>query len=161
MRNPDRRQLPVERARQQERYHAEDKHSQARRGADFERRLRAAGIDPEAEPPEDMDAFRYQLARKIVMFINDCEGCPLRLCRRMQGCMAPESKCANNAGDPPMTEEEWDVARLEWRRALDAMIEAAGGRDAFEAAAEEEEAAARRAAAQASHRSADQSHQKS
>jgi hypothetical protein len=138
MRNPDRRQLPVARARQQRRYHAEDKHSQARRSADYQRRLRAAGIDPEANPPEDMDAFRYQLARMMVMFLNDCEGCPLRLCRRMQGCMAPESTCANNADDPPMTEEEWDLARLEWRRALDAMIESYGGRDAFEAAAEEQ-----------------------
>ncbi len=41
MRKPDRRQLPVERARQQERYHAEDERSQAFRAADLKRRQRA------------------------------------------------------------------------------------------------------------------------
>ena len=72
------------------------------------------------------------------MFINDWEGFPLRLCQHMQGCMAPESTCANHADDPPMTREEWDVVRVEVRQALDAEIEARGGRDAVEAAAEEE-----------------------
>jgi len=141
MSQPDRRQGTANnsaRARQQQLYHADGKRAQAHRSADLERRLRAAGIDPDAEPPADMDAFRYQLARQIVMFINDWHGCPLRLCRRMQGCMAPESACANNADEPPMTQEEWDVVRIEIRRALDAMIEAAGGRDAFEALADAE-----------------------
>ncbi|MDO8878789.1 MAG: hypothetical protein Q8M24_20660 [Pseudolabrys sp.] len=139
----------IARVRQQQRYHAEDKQSQAHRDADFARRQRTAGLDREPED-EDIDAFRYRLARILTMFVNDWEGCPLRLCRRMQGCMAPESKCANHAGDPPMTQEEWqarwEVARLEWRRALDAMIEAAGRREAFEAAAERERALAFRRA---------------
>lgn len=142
----------IARARQQQLYHAEDKNAEARRSADFERRMRAAGIDREPEN-EDIDTFRYRLARILTMFRNDWEGCPLRLCRRMQGCMAPESKCENCADDPVGTPEEqekdWDVARLEWRRSLDVMIEAAGGRDAFEDAA----------LAQAANR--DESHKKS
>ncbi len=70
------------------------------------------------------------------MFLNDWQGCPLRLCQRMRGCMAPEARCTNTAGDPPMTREEWDVARVDIRRALDAMIEEAGGPDAFDDAIE-------------------------
>jgi hypothetical protein len=147
MRNPDRRQLPVERARQQARYHAEDKQSQAFRAADLERRQRAMQIES-APDVNFMDAYRLELTRFICMFLNDCEGCPLRLCQRMQGCMAPESTCANHADDPPMTREQWDVVKVEVRRALDAEIEARGGRDAVEAAAEEEA------------RAADKSHQK-
>ncbi len=148
MRKPDRRQLPVERARQQERYHAEDEHAEAHRDADFARRRHASGIDSEPDDG-DMDTYRLRLTRFISMFLNDWEGCPLRLCQRMQGCMAPQSTCANHADDPPMTREEWDVVKVEIRRAIDAEIEARGGRDAVEAAAEEEE------------RSRDRSHKKS
>ena len=82
-------------------------------------RLRAASIDPEADLPQDMEAFRYRLARMILMYVNDWPGCPLPICRRMRGCMAPENVCANNADDPPATQEEWDKVRFEVRRALD------------------------------------------
>ena len=99
------------------RYHAPQ--NRAAREADYLHRLRAAGIDPEAELPEDMDAFRYRLARMILMYVNDWPGCPLPICRRMRGCMAPENVCANNADDPPATHEEWDKVRFEVRRALD------------------------------------------
>ncbi len=142
MRKPDRRQLPVERARQQERYHAEDERSQAFRAADLKRRQRAMQIES-APDVNYMDAYRLELTRYIAMFLNDWEGCPLRLCQRMQGCMAPESICANHADDPPMTREEWDVVKVEVRRAIDAEIERRGGRDAVEAAAEEEERSCR------------------
>ena len=152
MRKPDRRQLPDERARQQERYHAEDKRLEAFRDADLERRQRAMQIES-APDVNYMDAYRLELTRFIAMFLNDWEGCPLRLCQRMQGCMAPESICANHADDPPMTNEEWAVVKIEVRRALDAEIERRGGRDAFEAACEEEARLAREAY--------DQSHKKS
>src|SRR5690349_20742851 len=69
------------------RYHAPQ--NRAAREADYLHRLRAAGIDPEAELPEDMDAYRYRLARMILMYVNDWPGCPLPICRRMRGCMAP------------------------------------------------------------------------
>jgi hypothetical protein len=125
------------RARQQKRYHAGDKRSQALRTADFERRWAAATIES-APDVNYMDAYRIELTRRIAMFLNNWEGCPLRLCQRMQGCMAPQSTCANHADDPSMTREEWDVVKLEVRRALDAEIERRGGREAVEAAAEEE-----------------------
>ena len=35
----------------------------------FDRRLKAAGIDPDIVP-EDADEFRYQFARMICMFVN-------------------------------------------------------------------------------------------
>ena len=97
---------------------------------EYNRRLRAAGIDRDAAPPEDIDAFRRLLARMIAMFVNDWPGCPERICRRMRGCMAPNNTCENHADDPPMTQEEWEVVRLKVRRALDEVLAAHGGEDA-------------------------------
>jgi hypothetical protein len=120
-------------------YHAPENAAAAQ--ADFQRRLRAAGIDPDAEPPEDMDAFRYALARKIVMHLNDWPGCPEKICRRMRGCMAPGGNCTNHADDPPMTREEWDEVRPKIRKALDEHFERLGGIDAVEARLEAERTA--------------------
>jgi hypothetical protein len=130
------------RALQQKRFHAGDKRSRAHRDADFERRTRAAGIESAAD--EDMDTFRRRLTRTISMFHNDWEGCPLRLCQRMKGCMAPHCKCTNHADDPPPTEEQVAFMQVSLRRALDTLIESHGGRDAFEAACEEEARSAAR-----------------
>lgn len=120
-------------------YHAPENAAAAK--ADFQRRLRAAGIDPDAEPSEDMDAFRYALARKLTMLRNDWPGCPEKICRRMRGCMAPSGTCTNHADDPPMTDEEWDEARPKIRKALDERMAQLGGVDAVEARLEEERAA--------------------
>lgn len=98
----------------------------AARSADYARRVRAAGLDRDDGGPEDMDEFRRYLARKIVMFTNDWPGCPERICRRMRGCMAPTGDCANHADDPPMTREEWEVARVKIRRALDKRLAECG-----------------------------------
>ena len=65
------------------------------RSPTYESRMKAAGFRKDDAPPADIDAFRYALARRIAMFINDWRGCPEPLCKRMRGCMAPHSRCTN------------------------------------------------------------------
>jgi hypothetical protein len=120
------------------RYHAPENAAAAQ--ADYRRRLMAAGIDPEDDPPDDMDAFRYRLARMITMHLNDWPGCPEQICRRMRGCMAPGGSCTNHADDPPMTDEEWDEVRPKIRKALDKRIASLGGRDAVDLLVEQQRA---------------------
>lgn len=94
MRQPVQRQMTRDelRARQQRIYHADTKEARAHFQADFKRRQRAAGI--EIKPDDDDDTIRYRLARHIAMLVNNWEGCPLRLCRRMRGCMARRNRHA-------------------------------------------------------------------
>ena len=129
------------RALQQKRFHAVDNKARAFARADYVRRKRAAGLD--RAPHDDMDAFRSRMARLLHMCINDWEGCPLRLCQRMRGCMAPQSRCANHADDPPATEEETAVAIRQVRRALDKTIGDSEGRDAWYALVDAEKAEGR------------------
>ncbi len=72
-------------------------------GSDLARRLAAVGLDDDLDDV-DLDTFRYRLARRIDMFLNDLPGCPEKLCRRMRGCMAPNGRCENHRDDPQMTE---------------------------------------------------------
>ncbi len=99
------------------------------RSESYHRRIKAAGLsDDEEEAPEDMDAFRYRMARRIVMFLNQWEGCPEPLCKRNRGCMAPSGDCINIKSEP-MTDEEWDKARYEIREALDEKLAELGLED--------------------------------
>ncbi len=85
--------------------------------------MRAAGIDPDGEGPEDMDAFRLQLARMIAMFLNEWHGCPERICRRNHGCMAPDIHCANvPQPSPEEMERDWPKVQFEVYKALKAEI---------------------------------------
>ena len=93
--------------------------------ADYQRRLRAAGIDPDAEPPEDKDAFRNQLARRIAMFINSWRGCKEPLCRRNRGCMAPHIECANiPRPSPEQMARDWPKVQAAVNKALQARLAA-------------------------------------
>ncbi len=83
----------------------------------YQRRLKAAGLDNNTMP-EDADAYRFELARRICMFLDESAGCPELLCQRNRGCMAPDNFCANV---PQASEEE--VAR-EWPRVRAAFFEA-------------------------------------
>jgi len=74
----------------------------------FEARMKAAGFRKDEEPPEDIDAFRYGLARRLAMIVNNWRGCPERLCRRMRGCMAPHIHCTNT---PPVEATPEETAR--------------------------------------------------
>ena len=93
---------------------------------DFERRLKAAGLDP-AHVPADRDEFRRRLARIITMLINEWHGCAEPLCRRHQGCMAPGGRCSNM---PPTSREElerdWPKVQAEIHAALKALVAAHG-----------------------------------
>jgi hypothetical protein len=71
------------------------------------------------ETPQDMDAFRDGLARRIVMLINDWKGCPEKRCRRQRGCMAPHSHCTNQPWLPPDPDAAANML-AEFRRALEA-----------------------------------------
>lgn len=91
----------------------------ARGGRDFdkaayERRLKAAGLGDEM--PEDLDEFRLDLARRIVMFVNAWHGCPELLCQRNRGCMAPDIRCSNVAPLPP------EEADRQWREVRDEIV---------------------------------------
>ena len=79
------------------------------RARSFERRLKAAGLDNKTMP-DDIDEFRYSLARQICMFIDKWHGCPELICRRNRGCMAPNNTCPNL---PRSSREEMD---REWPR---------------------------------------------
>lgn len=97
---------------------ADEAREDAERTASFHRRVAAAGIDLN-DVPQDMDEFRYRLARLITMYVNEwSHGCPQRLCRRNGGCMAPDNRCSNVEYEP-LTPENWDPVRIEVRRALD------------------------------------------
>jgi hypothetical protein len=97
----------------------------------YQQRLKAAGLDCDTaeDIPADMDEFRNQLARRIVMFINAWHRCPELLCRRHRGCMAPNGQCSNL---PPMPEDElerdWPQARAEIYAALQDHLAAHGER---------------------------------
>ena len=97
------------------------------RAADCRRRMKAAGLDKD-EVPDDMDEVRNQMARRINMFVNEWEGCPEALCRRNRGCMAPNIDCTN-ARDVTMTEEEWDNARADIYKAVQARVAELGDED--------------------------------
>ena len=103
--------------------------------ADYQRRLRAAGLGPDTELPENMDAFRYQLARQIAMFLNQWHGCPEPLCQRNRGCMAPHSHCANAEPLPPDPDDrEWHTTtKVEiWRILGEILKERAAEVEAYE-----------------------------
>jgi hypothetical protein len=91
----------------------------------YQQRLKAAGLD--GDMPDDMDEFRNRLARCIVMFINAWHGCPEPLCRRHQGCMAPNGQCTNL---PPASAEEmerdWPEAKVKIHTELKERLAAHG-----------------------------------
>ena len=78
-----------------------DRAMSARELADYQRRLRAAGLDAGSDRAGDIDAIRNGIARRIHMYLNTWHGCPERLCRRNRGCMAPDNRCANVERLPP------------------------------------------------------------
>ena len=100
------------------------------RSESYRRRIKAAGLsdDENDEGPEDMDEFRYDLARRIVMFLNQWDGCPEPLCKRNRGCMAPSGDCIN-IKEEPMTDAEWDAARYDIRQAIDEKLAELGLED--------------------------------
>ena len=91
-------------------------------------KLRAAANDRAAAawlpelPPDDMDAFRLTLARRINIFISNRQrrwrGCPEPACRRRRGCVAPRIECSNSAPARPSTPEQTARTLAQVQRAL-------------------------------------------
>jgi hypothetical protein len=96
----------------------------------FDRRLKAAGLDNDTIP-DNADEFRYQLARRISMFVNHWHGCPELLCQRNRGCMAPNNSCTNIEKE---SDEErrrtWPQTQVEVYKALKEHIAKLGLEDA-------------------------------
>ncbi len=128
-----------------DRFHAPENASKAQ--ADLAHRLAAAGLDEDDADEVDIDTFRRGLARRIAMFLNDFPGCPEKLCLRMRGCMAPNGLCENHRDDPPMTDEEWQKAKVDVRRALDRRFAELGGKHVVEFELERQKEARRAAQA--------------
>jgi hypothetical protein len=83
---------------------AENESSWSERHIDWDRRLKAAGLD--GDGPEDRDELRMWFARAVEMFTNAWRGCPEVLCRRYRGCMAPNTLCTNVTSRPIVSPEE-------------------------------------------------------
>jgi hypothetical protein len=107
--------------------HKDSPAKQARDSRDYERRLKAAGLDNDTIPDDD-DAFRFELARRITMFFNEWHGhCPEPLCQRNRGCMAPNNFCANvRQPSPEELWREWPSARAEVYTAVQEHLAAHG-----------------------------------
>ena len=99
----------------------------------YHARLKAAGIyrgdDGKPDYTQDIDEFRLELARAIVMHINAWEGCREPLCKRHHGCMAPNNTCSNL---PPLTEDDdrdWPKVQADVYKTLKAHLTALGLQD--------------------------------
>ena len=92
----------------------------AARTASYKRRLKAAGIDEEIYP-EDIEAFRRQLTRRLAMFLDERHGCRELICKRNRGCMAPHNVCANHPPIPPEeARQSWEEVKYEVLAAIQA-----------------------------------------
>lgn len=89
----------------------------------------AAGDEADDPVPQDIDAFRLELARRIGRFVADRKqywrSCKQPACRRRRACMAPRVQCSNAPPLPPMSAEQTGrmMARIQrmLRQRLDAM----------------------------------------
>lgn len=79
------------------------------------------GDDP---VPKDMDEFRFELARRIHVFIANREqlwrSCRERACRRAHSCQTQRRvPCSNRPPSPPRDPEKWPEVAAKIRRVLD------------------------------------------
>ena len=78
------------------------------------------------EMPQDMDEFRFDLARRIDRFVADrlgCwERCDERECRRARACRSPQIQCPILPPPPVLTPEEDAKWRAEFYDALKARV---------------------------------------
>lgn len=101
-------------------------HESANRERSYKRRLKAAGIDDDTMP-DDIDEFRFQLARCISMFLNQWHGCPELICQRNRGCMAPNNICTNvPQRSSEEIDREWRLVQAEIIQAVEAHLAAHG-----------------------------------
>lgn len=74
--------------------------------------------------PTDMDAFRFELARRLHQAIGNATGCwrscRERICRRRRGCMTPDFRCAHAPEPGPASPEDLARTQALVRQALEA-----------------------------------------
>ena len=90
------------------------------RAQEYRRRIAALGLDaePQEGEPQDMDAFRRTLARRISVFLDRWRGCPQPACKRHRGCCAPRGTCANARPARPQTDRNRAAMQAALQRAL-------------------------------------------
>lgn len=90
----------------------------------------AAKAASDDRPPQDMVAFRNELARRLHVIIGNQAGywrhCPQRCCRRARACRVPKSQCS---GAPPMPEPTPEQASRAMAQFRAAMLKAAPATD--------------------------------
>ena len=77
--------------------------------------------DAAADKPEDMDALRHALARRISQLIGDrlhrWRSCRERACKRARGCRAPRGSCSNGKQrTKPVNPEQSACALAQFQR---------------------------------------------
>lgn len=87
-------------------------------------------------PPQDMVAFRNELARRLHVIIGNQQGywrhCPQRCCRRARACRVPTMQCSGAPPMPETTPEQVARVKAELRAALMAAAPATDRRGARE-----------------------------
>jgi hypothetical protein len=66
--------------------------------------------------PEDIEVFRYVLARRIATYLNAPQRCDEPVCVRTKLCAGPDMRCQREFSAP--SAEEWRRAQAEWVHAL-------------------------------------------
>lgn len=80
-------------------------------------------VSPEAdEPPQDIDAFRAEMARRLRIIIGNRQrrwcSCREPSCKRARACRAPRGDCSNRKPTKPVSERQSARARAMLARAL-------------------------------------------
>ena len=61
---------------------------------------------PDDDPvPDDIDAFRLELARRIMTLLGMARRCRAPACRRMKRCVGPDLRCQRDFPAPRLSEE--------------------------------------------------------
>jgi hypothetical protein len=72
------------------------------------------------EPEQDVEQLRMEITRNLVRFVNRRQwpACPLRACRRLHACAAPDFTCANPVPPGDASPDETAAALAGLRRSL-------------------------------------------
>jgi hypothetical protein len=69
--------------------------------------------------PENIDAFRLELARRIATFLKMPRRCRAPICRRHKRCLDPTLRCQRDFPPRPMSPEQTAAMQAAVRRAVE------------------------------------------
>jgi hypothetical protein len=78
-----------------------------------------SAASPPAESEYDVEAIRYELARRLMLIVSDWRRCPKAACKRRRGCAAAGLDCRMLDTGLEMTAEETAAVMADFRRALE------------------------------------------